>query len=245
MGVRKIREFNIALLEKWCWRMYIDRESLWYRVLVARYREMGGWLNEGECQNSSRWKDLLGVRRGICSRVPNCFGDNLRKSIENGGDTFFWTDPWLSGILFSDRFDRLFELTDNPLMSVADMFGFGWGEGQGLGSDDGSCLPGERMLWECYVLLLDVVLQVDVVDTWEWYLDPSKGYTVRGVYHLLTTVDQFVHLEVTLFVWRLLRNWIPTKDNLFKRGILQQNSQLYVIVCGVVESVVVLFFSSS
>jgi len=38
---------------------------------------------------------------------------------------FFCTDPWLGGIPLSVRFGRLFELTDNPLMSVADMFGLG------------------------------------------------------------------------------------------------------------------------
>jgi hypothetical protein len=34
------------------------------------------------------------------------------------------TDPWLSDIPFNVRFGRLFELTDNPLMSVADMVGY-------------------------------------------------------------------------------------------------------------------------
>jgi len=34
--VRRIREFNSALLGKWCWRLLIEKESLWYRVLAAR-----------------------------------------------------------------------------------------------------------------------------------------------------------------------------------------------------------------
>ena len=49
--MRRLREFNISLLEKWWWRMLVDREGLWYRVLKARYREEGGRLMEGgrEC----------------------------------------------------------------------------------------------------------------------------------------------------------------------------------------------------
>jgi hypothetical protein len=37
LGVRRMREFNIALLDKWCWQMVVDKGGLWFRVLVARY----------------------------------------------------------------------------------------------------------------------------------------------------------------------------------------------------------------
>jgi len=47
LGVRRMREFNLALLEKWCWRMLVDRNDLWYRVLVARYGEEDGVLRDG------------------------------------------------------------------------------------------------------------------------------------------------------------------------------------------------------
>jgi hypothetical protein len=46
LGVRQIREFNIALLGKWCWRILVDRGGLWYRALAARYGEECGRLDE-------------------------------------------------------------------------------------------------------------------------------------------------------------------------------------------------------
>jgi len=47
LGVRQLKEFNFALLGKWCWRMLVDRGGFWYRVLVACYGEVGGRLGAG------------------------------------------------------------------------------------------------------------------------------------------------------------------------------------------------------
>ena len=47
LGLRSIREFNLALLGKWCWRMLVDREGLWFRTLAARYGLDRGRLTDG------------------------------------------------------------------------------------------------------------------------------------------------------------------------------------------------------
>ena len=54
MGVRRLREFNLALLGKWWWRILHEPGNLWYRVLCARYGEAGGGfatLVEGVANN--------------------------------------------------------------------------------------------------------------------------------------------------------------------------------------------------
>jgi len=47
LGIRRIREFNIALLGRWCWRMVTKRDKIQFRVLAAKYGGDGGWLREG------------------------------------------------------------------------------------------------------------------------------------------------------------------------------------------------------
>ena len=56
LGVRRIREFNIHVLGKWWWRMLVKKESLWYKVLAARYGQVRGRLSEGEREGSVWWK---------------------------------------------------------------------------------------------------------------------------------------------------------------------------------------------
>lgn len=121
----------------------------------------------------------------------------------------------------------------------------GWMEGRGWGIDGGTQEWRRRLFaWKeefvrkCFLLLHNIVLQDTVHDTWRWMLDPTHGYTVRGAYHFITTsgdmVDMFLiddvwhkHVppKMSLLVWRILRNCIPTKDNLVVRGVLPDGFQ--------------------
>lgn len=58
LGVRRMKDFNLALLGKWCWRMLVDRGGLWYRVLAARYGELGGRLEVGGRSVSCWWQEV-------------------------------------------------------------------------------------------------------------------------------------------------------------------------------------------
>ncbi|PNX77538.1 kinesin-like protein, partial [Trifolium pratense] len=93
---------------------------------------------------------------------------------------------------------------------------------------------------------------------WQWQSDPDTGYTVRGAYRLLTTLDSVtledvehliwhpqVPLKVSIFVWHLLRDRLPTKSNLVTRGVLSSAALFCVSGCGVAESAYHLFISYS
>ncbi|MCI21389.1 70 kDa peptidyl-prolyl isomerase, partial [Trifolium medium] len=114
------------------------------------------------------------------------------------------------------------------------------------------------MLGECQSLLSNISLQVQTSDRWQCQPDPDTGYTVRGAYQLLTTIDSVtvddaehliwhpqVPLKVSIFAWRLLRDRLPTKSNLVTRGILSSAAHLCVSGCGGAESAYHLFISCS
>jgi hypothetical protein len=37
LGVYRLRKFNLTLLGKLCWRLYVDQEELWFKLLAAKY----------------------------------------------------------------------------------------------------------------------------------------------------------------------------------------------------------------
>lgn len=114
----------------------------------------------------------------------------------------------------------------------------------------------EESVMECSMLLHNIVLQENISDDWRWLLDPAHGYSVRGVYCFLTNsgelvyrtlVDDIWHKEipskVSLMVWRLLRDRLPTKDNLVRRRVLPIGGAACVSGCGHLERASHLFVS--
>lgn len=103
---------------------------------------------------------------------------------------------------------------------------------------------------ECCTLLHPIVLQENVNDNSLWKLHVSKNYNVSSVYNFLLSVDQIitvddynfiwrkkVSLNVSIFVWRLLRNDIPTTDNFIIKGVNMIATKLCADDCGKAEGV--------
>ncbi|PNX81962.1 cytochrome p450, partial [Trifolium pratense] len=217
---------------KWCWRMLVDREGLWFRVLAARYGVEGGRLRVGGRRGSLWWREIASIREGGGESGGRWFGDHVVRRVGDGSDTLFWTDSWMDGTPLCERFGRLFALVETKSHTVAEMFSLGWG--------------------------MDGAAWVQTSHMWHWQPDPDTCYTVRGAYQLLTTMDSIivdeaehliwhpqVHLKVSIFVWRLLCDRLPTKSNLVTQGILSFAAHHCVSGCGVAESAYHLFIYCS
>jgi hypothetical protein len=91
----------------------------------------------------------------------------------------------------------------------------------------------EELLGEFRSVPSNFVLQPHVIDRWVWRYDPDCGYSIRGAYNILIALDaqvsadtsdlilhKQVPLKVLVLAWRLLRDRLPTKDNLVRRHII-------------------------
>lgn len=85
-----MREFDIALLGKWCRRMLVDRKGMWFSVSSASYGEEDGWLKEGGQYGSTWWREVVRIRDGVGVAGGSWFVENIRKIVGNG--TNLWLD---------------------------------------------------------------------------------------------------------------------------------------------------------
>ena len=97
----------------------------------------------------------------------------------------------------------------------------------------------EESARECSAFLHGIVLQENNAYRWRWLMDPINRYTVKGTYHFLTMTEpsphrvlyhdiwqKYIPLKVNVFAWRIIRNSLPTKDNLIRRRILPIENNL-------------------
>lgn len=59
LGVRRLREFDTALLGKWWWRLKEKCGSLWFRVLAARFRKGSLFVYADNKRGSTWWCTLV------------------------------------------------------------------------------------------------------------------------------------------------------------------------------------------
>jgi len=142
--VRRIREFILALLGKWCWRMRVENRSLWYRVLADRYREVGGIIAEEGQFNSVWWNNLINIKNGAGVGGVRWFDDNVGREVGDGAHTLFWWDPWIDGLVLKNSFGRLFDLANNKMQRWLKCICLGGGKRGKLGSGGVVCLLGRR-----------------------------------------------------------------------------------------------------
>jgi hypothetical protein len=223
LGVRDLRAFNIALLGKWWWRIRNEKESLWYKVLEQKY---GVNLEERITCNSPWYRDLISIKKYQGRGGVDWFEENIRREVGDGKNTSFWKDPWVDGDTLCNHFRRLFDLSLDKEVKVADM----------LIEEDG----GKKINWRwrrnlfewekemvevCSALVFSVKMSVSEGDSWKW---GEESYTVKEAYQVIKEGEEdgepecvwyrdvwnkLIPLNMSTLVWRLFQKRLPTKEN--------------------------------
>ncbi|KAK1409431.1 hypothetical protein QVD17_35957 [Tagetes erecta] len=231
LGLTPLKEFNIALLSKWWWRFKTEEKHLWRSL-----------INSIHCTNRS-WpalphkKHLTGTWNSI-ARIENSLGlkgidltQLIRGQIGSGTSIRFWLDAWASDKPFKDLFPDLYALESRKSIVVFECYflqgnvaqwKWRW-KRENLSSNEA------QQLTAC-ISIISSISPNNANDQWIWTGDKDKRFSVRSMtmiaqnpnydsQQLLFSWNRWTPLKVNVFGWRALRNRLPTKTALRKRGI--------------------------
>ncbi|KAK1281445.1 hypothetical protein QJS04_geneDACA014233 [Acorus gramineus] len=117
MGVLDFRNMNKALLGKWLWRLLVDPEALWSRVIREKYYPACSRLNlipRKRVSISNVWRNILEVVEEI--------KESLQFVPGNGVEIRFWKDAWLNGSSPASLFPNLFRVAIDEDDLIRDSF---------------------------------------------------------------------------------------------------------------------------
>ncbi|GKE83850.1 RNA-directed DNA polymerase, eukaryota [Tanacetum coccineum] len=149
----------------------------------------------------------------------------MQRRVNNGISTKFWYDTWVGSSSLKQQFPRLFRLALNKDASVRDCWNNGW---HIVWSRNVSYGNTANLLDNLLNLLKNSTLN-DSDDAWVWY-SGNSSFTVKDARGKIDDVylpddgsetrwNRFVPKKVNVFIWRALRDRLPTRWNLSRRGV--------------------------
>ncbi|CAL5209339.1 unnamed protein product [Lathyrus oleraceus] len=214
LGVKNVEWFNLSLMSKWGWRFLNDKQAIWFNLLQFRY--------------------VSGLQ-SLCDVVSKSALSNY---------SLWWRDIrlhcWLGNISLKLLFPRLFEVCSFPNALVINCGLWeneGWSWKVGV---DSTLLVGELLEdWkELIEILKDVKPCMNEVDKLIWWRD-VEGFSVRNAFKRLYSLNAVNHIgsdfrlgelkrlwkaiipcKVKLFGWRWILGALPTRKELWHRGVI-------------------------
>ncbi|GKA43833.1 RNA-directed DNA polymerase, eukaryota, reverse transcriptase zinc-binding domain protein [Tanacetum coccineum] len=227
LGFGSLHSLNLALLYKWRWRFHNHHNALWAKIIKNLYpfsSETQGWVQVRK--QVGPWNNIMQTVSELhnTSMVPISV---MKRKIGDGMSTLFWHDVWINDTPLAQQFPRLFLLEEFKNAMVGDRwngssFAWNWRRPLRGGTED-----------DQYHRICDIIKQVTIVqteDSWRWSCDKMDSFSVNGLrkhldclalpsHYLATRWNKTVPRKVNIHVWRLIKDRLPTRFNLWFCGI--------------------------
>ena len=107
--MKDMKNFNVALLAKWRWRLMSSEEGKWKEIISSKYGTGAENMNLRSKHQSWWWKDLT----KICGEgvEDGRFQKAIGWKVGNRARVRFWEDVWLGNECLRSVYPRLFSLS--------------------------------------------------------------------------------------------------------------------------------------
>nr|GEX90243.1 RNA-directed DNA polymerase, eukaryota, reverse transcriptase zinc-binding domain protein [Tanacetum cinerariifolium] len=195
LQIGSLKAFNLALLQKWRWRLLSSPNNMWVNIIKALHGQEGGLNNQGCCFNGT-WSRIISTSsflhsKGIIPLNSFCFKVGCGTSVR------FWKDIWIGDSPLHTRSDigtRNTPYLNDLLLEISQI---------DISVDEDTCT---------WVLSNDGTFSIKsarrLIDS---KLLPSIPTP--------TVWDKFHPRKVNIFLWRLSLDRLPRRLNLSSRGL--------------------------
>lgn len=115
LGIKDMRAFNRALLNKWLWKFGYERSALWRRLVTTKYGEVPHG-RKSKLAKGAMWCSLW---KSISTGEESLFR-HIRYKINNGERVHFWLNPWCERECLTSLFPNCYALAECKRGSVKD-----------------------------------------------------------------------------------------------------------------------------
>nr|GEW36984.1 RNA-directed DNA polymerase, eukaryota [Tanacetum cinerariifolium] len=109
LGVSSLFALNRALMFKWVWRFFNQRDWLWVRVIHVIHGVDGRIGRAGNVGYTSIWCDIIKEMDRLAYHGIDLIS-MMNKKIGNGLNTSFWEDRWRGEQRLKEAFPRIYAL---------------------------------------------------------------------------------------------------------------------------------------
>ncbi|GJV10079.1 putative RNA-directed DNA polymerase, partial [Tanacetum coccineum] len=171
------------------WRFCNEDNALWQKVIKEIYEPHGGFeSNKSSNMSSGVWQSIVSNCKDIeLLNIP--FEKSMIKEVSSGSQTHFWCDIWCKeGKKLMEVFSRLYMLETNKECKVSDRWCLENGEWHGNWAwRSNPCGRAAADLVNMLRLVGNLFLSPDSRDRWFWVFHPSGKFSVKDLFHLLSS----------------------------------------------------------
>ena len=180
---------------------------------------------------SNWWKDL---RKIYHQSQHNIFHQNMVWKIGCGDRIDFWHDRWVGECTLKQQYNQLFMISSQQHSLISMMGNFSQDNWRWDLQWRRNLFDHEHDLAVSFMEdITSICIQRNVKDIMMWKAEPNGVYSTKSAYSLMLKLndsgsqDRFSKLiwnlnippRAAVFIWRLLKDRLPTKGNLLRRHV--------------------------
>ncbi|GJV03431.1 RNA-directed DNA polymerase, eukaryota [Tanacetum coccineum] len=119
LGVASFHALNRGLMFKWLWKFFVDKDSLWTRVIKAIHGDDGKLDKEVNICSRSSWLSIVKEAKVLKNKGVDFF-EYLKLVVGDGRTIRFWKDKWYHAGILKDLFPRVFALETQKDVTIYD-----------------------------------------------------------------------------------------------------------------------------